>query len=223
MLTPAQKRLFRDQGFLVLPGAAPQALVKVARHAIHHSLGEEGMNKQELPTLRAQTYCREIRDTAAITDPANRSAVFSAVESLVGEGNLQAPGSGQIALRFPLPPGHEPGPPRGHLDGLGSGANGMEKGVYRRGFTGLAVVYLSDVPEPFGGNFTEWPGSHRFLEDHFRAHGHEMLGDGMPQVELPEPPVSRLRHCDVEGVGHDAYTDIWREWPGVAALEETGA
>ncbi len=189
MLSTIQKRQFRDQGYLVLPGAVSPAQISAARHAIHHSLGEEGMNKEDLPTLRAQTYCREIRETTAINDLANRSMVFPAVESLVGAGNLQTPASGQIALRFPLAPGVEPGEPRGHLDGLGSGSNGMQKGVYRRGFTGLAVIYLGDVPQPYMGNFTVWPESHRFFADLFREQGHEMLGDGMPQVDLPCPPV----------------------------------
>jgi hypothetical protein len=252
VLSTAQKRQFREDGYLVLPGAVSDVQVAAARHAINHSLGEQGMNKEELPTMRAQTYCREIRDTTVISDLANRSAVIPAVESLVGEGNLQTPASGQIALRFPLTPGTEPGDPRGHLDGLGSGANGTAKGLYSRGFTGLAVVYLCDVPEANMGNFTVWPESHRFFEDHFRQYGHEILGEGMPQVELPRPPVQiiggrgdlvithhqlvhtaapnasseiryaaifRLRHKDLEAVGHDAFIDIWREWPGITELE----
>ena len=169
VLSIAQKRQFRHDGYLVIPGAVGPAQVAAARHAINHSLGEQGMNRDDLPTLRAQSYCREIRASAAIGDLANCSAVVPAAESLVGAGNLQPPASGQIALRFPMAPGAEPAEPRGHLDGLGSGANGMEKGVYRRGFTGLAVIYLSDVPEAFMGNFTVWPGSHRFFESHFQA------------------------------------------------------
>lgn len=252
MLAPAEKLQFRQHGYIVVPGAVGTAQVAAARRAINHSLGEQGMNKDDLPTLRAQSYCREIREDAAISDLANRSAVFALAESLIGEGDLQPPASGQVALRFPAAPGTAPGAPRGHLDGLGSGANGMEKGVYTRGFTGLAVIYLSDVPEPFMGNFTVWPGSHRFFEHHFRAHGHQMLGDGMPQVELPQGPVQitgragdvviahhqlvhtaapntspdvryaaifRLRHKQVKEIGLEAFTDIWREWAGVANIE----
>jgi hypothetical protein len=256
MLSAAQKRRFRDEGYLVLPGAVSAAQIAAARHAINHSLGEEGMNKDDLPTLRAQSYCREIRDAAVITQLATHSSVLPAVESLVGQGNLQSPGGGQIALRFPLPPGTDPGPPRGHLDGLGSGANGMDKGVYRRGFTGLAVIYLCDVPEAFMGNFTVWPGSHVAFQQHFVEHGHVVLADGMPRIDLPHEPVQitgrkgdlvithhqlvhtaapnasseiryaaifRLRHKEVESIGYDAYTDIWREWPEVAELSESAA
>jgi hypothetical protein len=252
VLSIAQKCRFRDEGYLVLPGAVSRAQVTAARHAINHSLGEEGMNKDELPRMRSQTYCREIREDAAISDLANRSSVIPAVESLVGAGNVQTPGGGQIALRFPRAPGEDPGAPRGHLDGLGSGANGIDRGVYNRGFTSLAVVYLCDVPEPNMGNFTVWPGSHLFFAEHLRQNGHEILAEGMPQVELPQGPLQitgqrgdlviahhllvhtaapntssetryaaifRLRHKEVESVGLEAFTDLWREWPGVAELD----
>ena len=126
----------------------------------------------------------------------------------------------------------------------------MEKGVYRRGFTALAVIYLADVLEPYSGNFTVWPKSHRFFADYFKKEGHEVLANGMPRSELPEggkqitgkagdvvlthhqivhsaapnaasdiryAAIFRLRHVDCEANGYEAYTDIWKEWPGVQA------
>lgn len=258
MLSPNQRRRFHDDGYLILPGAVPEAAVRRARRAINHSLGEEGMAKEDLPRMRAQSYCGELRSDAAILELVTRTSVWASVESLMGEGAVQEPTGGQIALRFPSAPGSDPGPPRGHLDGLGSGANGMERGVYSRGFTGLAVVLLGDLPETFSGNFTVWPGTHRFFQEYFLKHGHEVLGDGMPRVELPSEPVQitgrrgdvvlthhqlvhtaapnasddiryaaifRLRHVDIETVGFDAFTDIWREWDGVRRAmdpDETG-
>ena len=61
----------------------------------------------------------------------------------------------------------------------------MVKGVYRRGFTIFAIVYLSDVPNENCGNFTVWPESHRFFEDYFKKEGHQVLANGMPRVDLP--------------------------------------
>jgi len=78
---------------------------------------------------------------------------------------------------------------RGHLDGMGNGKNGMAKGVYRRGFTAFAVIYLDDVLEPFSGNFTVWPKTHTFFEAYFKEHGQEVLKEGTPQMDLPEPAV----------------------------------
>ena len=121
------------------------------------------MNKDDLPTLRAQSYCKEIRNSPAVTDLANKSAVIPVVELLLGKGNLSPIESCQIALRFPRSPDMSAGSPHGHLDGLGRGLNGSSKGTYRHGFTMLAVVLLNHLPETHGGNFTVWPKSHTFF------------------------------------------------------------
>ena len=51
----------------------------------------------------------------------------------------------------------------------------------------LVAIYLSDVPNPYAGNFTVWPGTHRAFERYFRQHGAEALLDGMPPIDLPRP------------------------------------
>jgi hypothetical protein len=188
-LTPNQKRFFYEEGYLKISGAVPQVMVDAALQTINHSLGEEGMNKEDLPTLRAQSYCKDAQKDQAITGLLNDSPAFSMVESLMEKGKLNRTGAGQIALRFPQPLYREVGPPRGHLDGLGSGLNGSAKGTYRRGFTGLAVVLLSPLRGDYGGNFTVWPKSHRCFEAYFKEHGPEILENGMPRIELPEEPI----------------------------------
>jgi hypothetical protein len=189
ILTASQKSDFRENGYLVVPGAVPKVMIDRVLHAINHSLGEEGMNKEDLPTLRAQSYCKEIRQDPAVTDLLNASPVFSFAEQLIGEGNVSKATGGQIALRFPRPLEADPPPPNGHLDGLGSGLNGSEKGTYRRRFTALAVILLNQLDEPYCGNFTVWPKSHTFFENHFNENGVEVLEDGMPRLPLPEEPV----------------------------------
>lgn len=176
-------------GYLAVKGAVPRVTIDAALHAINHSLGEEGMNKEDLPTLRAQSYCKELRNGAVLTDMFNRTPVMSLAESLMGQGNVLPVGGVQIALRFPRPLGEDAPEPRGHLDGLGSGLNGSAKGTYKRGFTALAVILLSDLPNAYSGNFTVWPRSHRTFEDYFKTNGHQILENGMPKVDLPEAPV----------------------------------
>jgi len=188
-LTPSQKRFFYEMGYLAVKGAVPRVTIDAALHAINHSLGEEGMNKEDLQTLRAQSYCKELRNGAVLTDMFNRTPVMSLAESLMGQGNVLPVGGVQIALRFPRPLGEDAPEPRGHLDGLGSGLNGSAKGTYKRGFTALAVILLSDLPNAYSGNFTVWPRSHRTFEDYFKTNGHQILENGMPKVDLPEAPV----------------------------------
>lgn len=248
MLTQKQKLDFYENGYITIPGVVPQLMVDAARHAINHSIGAVGMNEEDLARFRAQSYCNEIREAPQIVDLFNKTPICQIAESLMGERNVQVPTSGQIALRFPGPLHTDPNEPSGHLDGLGTNTNGMAKGVYRRGFTALAVIYLADVPEPYSGNFTVWPKSHSFFADYFKKEGHEILANGMPRPELPEGArqitgkagdvvlthhqivhaaapnagadiryavIFRLCHVDVEKIGYDAYTDIWKEWPGI--------
>ena len=188
-LTPEQIREFYDRGYVKIPGAISKAMVDTARQAVNHSIGTLGPNGENMSKHRAAQFCRDLNGAPVIMDLFNASPVISLAESLMGEGNLQKPIRGaQVAPRFPTIIGDVPPEPRGHLDGMGTGTNGMPKGVYRRGFTAFAVIYLADVPEPYSGNFTVWPGSHRFFENYLKREGLEILSNGTPRVDLPEGP-----------------------------------
>ena len=214
-LTGQQKRAFRELGYTVLRGAIPQVMIDDALRAINHSLGYEGMAKDDLPRLRAQSYCNEVQKTSPITDLMNRSPVLPMVESLLGEGNLQEVGAGQIALRFPIEPSSDPGPPRGHLDGLGSGLNGSAKGSYNRGFTALAVILLSEQTDDWSGNFTVWPRSHAFFESYFKEHGHEVLeADGVHEGDVGAVAhrAPRVVACGRRSSGRSSRRSSRRSW-----------
>lgn len=253
MLTPTQKRQFAEEGYLHIPGVVSQVLVDAARQAVNHSIGYVGLGGEDPENSRSAFFCAELLEAPVILDLFNRSPVMTLAESLMGKGNVLPLKRAKPYPRFPLPPGQDPPPIRGHLDGIGNGSNGMAKGVYRRGFTAFAVIYLADVTGPYSGNFTVWPKSHRFFADYFQREGHEVLAQGMPRVELPEGPVmlnaragdlilahhqifhdacpnaspnvrlaviARLQHKECLENEYAAFTDIWREWPGVReALE----
>ena len=161
-------------------------MVDRAVKAINHSVGENGIPPDDLPILRSQSYCPELQKEPVITDLINQTPAWSLAESAIGEGKLHGPvGSGQIALRFPG--SYDPPPaPRGHLDGMYSPNNGVPKGEIRN-FTMLLGIVLSDVPKPYSGNLSVWPGTHHIYEHYFREKGPRSLLEGMPQVDLPEP------------------------------------
>jgi hypothetical protein len=183
-LSHAQKSQLLEHGYVQVPGVVPPALVNTALRAINHSVGQ-GMNVADMQTFRAQSYCPEVQHTPAISDLLNGTPLLSLAESAVGAGKLKPVHAGQIALRFPTL--QDPPPrPNPHIDGMYSPTNGVPKGTIQN-FTMLAAVFLSRVPEPYCGNFTVWPGSHRLYEAYFREHGPQSLLDGMPKVALPEP------------------------------------
>lgn len=184
-LTREQKQEFCERGFVKLPGIVPVEKVHAARRAINASLGQNGIDPAQLNKFRAQTYCPELTKTPVITDLYNETPIKSLAESAIGVDKIRPIGYGQIALRFPTPegPAREPG---AHLDGMYSPTNGVKEGTIGN-FTALVGVFLSDLPEPYAGNFTVWPGTHRIFEDYFRERGPQSLLEGMPKVEMPTP------------------------------------
>lgn len=187
-LNSHQKRQMFEDGYTIVRGAVPLVMVEEARRAINHSLGSEGMPSEELAKMNATSYCPGMGARPVMTDLFNKTPLFPLCESLVGQGNLLPATGTQIALRFPRETS-EPVEPKGHIDGRGTGTNGIPKGEFRRGFTMLAVVLLSDLPEPYSGNFTVWPGSHRVFETIFREKGPAALAEGIDTVPLDVAPV----------------------------------
>jgi hypothetical protein len=196
LLTPDQGRSLVDEGYLLVPGLVPRDRAHAALAAINHSLGERGIDKDALWTMRAQTFCPELVSAPEILDLYRATGVRALAEAAIGEGKVRAPSTGQIALRFPRPPGGAaPGAPHPHIDGMPGPLNGVTPGTIFH-FTALAGVFLSDVDEPFHGNFTVWPGTHASLAAHFRAHGTDGLLTGFPPIALPPPRQLRARAGD---------------------------
>jgi len=184
-LSYAQKKDVYEKGFVVVPGVVPKLMIDRALREINHSLGE-GLPKEQIIKMRAQSYCNELQGTQLFKDLINKTPAIDLVGSLLGTENVKPVGGAQIALRFP---NLNEGPVKvggGHIDGIYSPDNGVPKGEIHN-FTMLAVVLLSDLPGPFCGNFTVWPGSHHKLEKYFRENGPETILNGMPKVDQGEP------------------------------------
>ncbi len=246
-LTHTQKRHILDHGFVKIPGVIPRAMIDDALRAINASIGE-GIDPALLPTLRAQSYCPELKADPAITGLLMKTPAWGMLESVIGEGQVRTSGVGQIALRFPTrrDPAGQASP---HIDGFYTPTNGVPKGTVRN-FTALVGVLLSDLPEPNSGNFTVWPGTHHTHETYFRERGRGALDEGIPKIDLPEPtPITgkagdiviahyllshgispnqssniryacffRITHADHEQQRWESMTDPWLQWPGIRKL-----
>ncbi|HZL19329.1 MAG TPA: phytanoyl-CoA dioxygenase family protein [Polyangia bacterium] len=244
-LGEADKRALVEDGFLIVRGAVPRDRIDAALRAINLSLGEEGIAKDQIWTLRAQTFCPELVGAPPILDLYTETPLAALAAAGLGPGNVAPPTTGQIALRFPQIVA-EPRDPYPHIDGMPGPLNGVEAGTLYT-FSALGAVFLSDVPAPFRGNFTVWPGSQRLLEAHFRAHGTDDLLRGFPPLAMPAPRQLIVRAGDVllahhalahgaaANLGphvryavffrlshrnHDpgsttALTDLWRHWDGL--------
>ncbi len=184
-LTQTQKRALYEDGLVQLPGIVPEETVNAALRAVNASIGASGIHPRDLVTFRSQSYCPELQRSTAITDLLHASPLWQLAESAIGQGKISAVDAGQIALRFPS---FEPTPrePHAHIDGMYTPHNGVKEGTIAN-FTALVGVFLSDVPSPYAGNFTVWPGTHRRYEAYFREKGPDSLLQGMPEVDLPAP------------------------------------
>ncbi len=189
MLSDKQKQAFVHEGYLHIPHAVPQPLVDQALRAVNYSIGNAGKTGENPDRHRSAFFCAELLKADVILDLYRNAEVMALTESLLGSGNVQEVQSAKPYPRFPDAPGTEAPRLGGHIDGVGNGTNGQPRGQYRRSFTMFAVIYLDDVPEAESGNFTVWPGSHLTFAEHFRQHGHRVLAEGTPRLDLPHPPV----------------------------------
>jgi hypothetical protein len=195
-LGDTDRRALVDDGYLLVPGAVPAARVEAALKVINHSLGEQGIAKDALWTMRAQTFCPELVAAPPILDLYRDTPLRALAEAAIGAGDVAEPTTGQIALRFPQAEATPRSDPYPHIDGMPGPLNGVTAGTLYH-FTALGAVFLSDVTMPFRGNFTVWPGSHRALEAHFRAHGTDELLQGFPRVPLSAPRQLTARAGDI--------------------------
>ena len=83
-LTDADKRSFVKQGFLHVPGAVPDHLVRRARRTINHSLGA-GIDCRGVERMNARSFCEEFVDDPRLLRLATKRGVWSLVRSLLGD------------------------------------------------------------------------------------------------------------------------------------------
>ena len=195
-LSEEQKQSFVRDGFVHVAGAVPPRLVERARRAINHSIGS-GMDRDDLTRFSNQSFCTELVGDSRLLGLARTPTVWSRVRALLGDGRTVRPQRCQIALRFPLPEGTPRKLDGGHLDGYHTPLNGVPDDGVVRNFTLLLGVMLSDVREPFSGNFTVWPGTHYRMQRYFRDHGvNSLQGGAVGGLGLRMPkPVHVLGHA----------------------------
>ena len=116
-LSNEMKAAFVRDGYLHLPGAVADSLVAAALQQINARLGE-GPDAWE----RSEDGLKlggAVGSSAAVADLLYRSAAFGIAEQLLGPA--KRPKAGQVALRFPSPPGEAVRTKREeqwHIDGM---------------------------------------------------------------------------------------------------------
>lgn len=206
LLSPGQKRSFVDDGFLVVRDVVPTVMRDRALRLINAALGEHKPHRVANDVFTGHENCDPLQHAPEILSLLSESPALAIAEQLTEPGALPASRCCQVAVRFPGPDAlSEPmKPDTPHLDGIPNRANGLPAGKVFP-FSVLVGIYLSDLMAPDSGNFVVWPGSHRAIESHVRAHpegwfdaeGFGPAPEGLPALELGEPVQVVLRAGDV--------------------------
>jgi len=148
---------FKEKGYIVIRDAVCPELVQEELRLINYQLGKpDCWGPNHNPLIAAQLRLKLGGDGHDI--PVKSPRMWSALNVLLGPGNIRFPERYQVALRFPQPlqkghlaPDKKPGYVY-HIDGMGL------KNVFP--FTMLCGVALSDQSKPNCGNLHVFPGSH---------------------------------------------------------------
>ena len=236
---------FVRDGFVHVPGAVPPALVHRALHAINRSLGQ-GIDPRQLETFRAQSFCPELRKARVITDLLYEGRAWPLAQSLLGAGKVKRPDAGQIALAFPTSGRAAPphphldgmytptnGVPRGQVLSftmlvgvmlsdveapesgnlvVWPGTHEVYQDYFRRRGPRALLEGMPEVDLPRPLPVTGRAGD--VVLCHYQL-AHAAGANASPHVRYAV--YFRLEHVDHGRQRWETLTDIWREWPGVAA------
>jgi len=174
---------FKEKGYIVLRDAVPPEFVRDELRSINHQLGKPDCWVADGNPLNSGQLKLRIEDPVPDV-PARSPRLWSALNVLLGSGNVTFRPRDQVALRFPLPPGRghrvpdvKPGTVY-HVDGMG--LNRLFP------FTVLCGVALSDQSKPDCGNLHVFPGSH--LNEEVHRYYVESVADTSLGVNDPSKP-----------------------------------
>ena len=188
-VTDDDRRFFREQGYVVIPGVLTDA--QVARGL---ALVEEQLAADPPPPGHVGQLARWPRFDSGDPGPfpllefyRETGVARLAAGLLRADLALEDPDFAQVAVTVPTWR-HRPGGP--HLDGL----NPLGPEAAPHSFTLLAGLWLSDQSAPDAGNLYVWPGTHLRAGAYFAEHGaaaitrvDELETGPYPRVELGTP------------------------------------
>lgn len=240
-----QKRRLLEDGYVVIPGVVGRPLIDEALREINHRLGL-GRTRTMDAYADSRDYWSDDTDSPAIMDLLFKSGLWELAEAPVGTGKLLRPPTGQIALRFPSV-NNSHGGPASHIDGFYSpnAAKSISRftmlvgvllsdlpekymgnftaypGTHRQiaefikehGTAPLRAGLAGKIDLPDAAQITGKAGD--AIICHYQL-AHDKEQNLSPLIRYAA--YWRIWHVDAEHCQTEGLTDIWREWPAIAAL-----
>lgn len=251
-LDPKQLARMRDDGYVVLPGLVPRPLVEEALREINHRLGR-GRNRDMDQYADARDYWSEDTDAPAIMDLLFKSPLWELAESPIGRGALRKPATGQIALRFPSVNNSHGGPashidgfyspnaakpisrftmlagvllsdqPEGYMGNLAvypGTHRTIADYIAKNGTSKLRAGLNAEIAMPPAVQITGKAGDAVIMHYQLAHDKEQNLSHAIRYMAY-----WRLWHVDAEREDRRqaGLTDLWMEWPAVAALGRPAA
>lgn len=184
-MTASMRTTFREQGFVVVPGALTDEQLETGRKLVAAELEKEPPAPGHVGIHFA--WPRFEAGSHPLLDFYRETVAPLAAELVRPELGLDDPDFAQIATTIP-PWSHRPGAP--HVDGVSPLA--PDGTPYT--FSMLAGVWLTDQQEEYHGNLHVWPGTHLRFGEYLAEHGADALaelsqdtsGAPYPKIELGE-------------------------------------
>lgn len=144
-----------ERGFVELRGAVPRERLDQALRIVNHRLGA----RRGPVAAESQGYWEEELSGRPLEELTLSPPLWAAAESLLGGGLIEPPRHGRVAVCFPEEEGSRREPAI-HVDKVRLGDKpGLPPIILD--IEMVVGVLLSDLPRPFMGNLTVFPGSHR--------------------------------------------------------------
>ena len=215
------------------PKSCRRRLVSRARRAINHSIGA-GIDADELTRFNNQSFCPELTKDPRLLRLATTPVVWSHVRTLLGDRRAVRPRACQIALRFPLPeaphsrPGASPakftsrplcagfasGPATPTSHGTTAAARAARSGVCSmRGGHVRSLGFRMPKPLPVTGKAGGIVLAHYQVA---HAVSPNLSGD------IRYMCFFRLSVRGLASHRVESMLDIWRDWPELRALVDSG-
>lgn len=181
IITSTARAQFREQGYVVVPGALDDGQLAAGRRLVASMLAAD----PPAPDLVGPYFLWPRFGAAGhpLLDFYREAGIGRLAAGLLRPGlDIEEPDFAQVASTIPPWP-HRPGGP--HVDGVTPPAPDGRPGT----FSVLAGVWLSDQSQVHQGNLWMWPGTHLRFGSYLADHGADALqrlGETSPLAPYPD-------------------------------------
>lgn len=165
----ADFNFFKENGYLIIPNVIDKKVLKKNVDNINKLIKEKGFSNEELIYLETNGKSYGEVEQEIFDNP----KIKKIIENMFGD-NVKLKGNKRSVKLLPRYPGYWKEYYNGNEDKLQWHIDNVRTEYYHP-IPGTMVFYLSDCSEEYSGNFTCYPGSHKWVQYLFNKYGKDGL------------------------------------------------